>query len=83
MRIISAVLAVICPLSKLKQYGLIVDRLYIQITIAVSGKSFIYVNAIAFGGHGAAIAHPASSPIVIVLKKNHLKIGCSCDVLNL
>jgi hypothetical protein len=73
MRTISAALAVICPPIKLNLCGLTADRPYIQTTIAVNGRSFINVNAIAFGGRGVAIAHPASLPIAPVWKKNYLK----------
>jgi hypothetical protein len=77
MRIISTALVVICPPIKLKLYGLIADRLYIQTTIAASGKSFINANAIASGGHGVAIARPANLLIAHLSKKNYPKTGCS------
>jgi hypothetical protein len=80
MRTISVARAVIYPPKKLKLHGLIADRPYIRTTIAVSGKSFIDVNAIACGGHGVAIAHPASLLIALVLKKNYLKTGISCKI---
>lgn len=54
-------LAVMQPPQRLKTSGLIGDRLFIRSIIAASGKNFINVNVIPFGGPGAAIALLATS----------------------
>ncbi len=60
----SAVLSVGQVQWKHRKFGLIGDRLCIQIMVGGNGKNFIIVSVVAVGGLGAAIAHPLSMLVV-------------------